>query len=47
MEISITDKNGVKVGSINGLNDIMDLYGNKVGELRVNGIFNTYGSKKQ
>jgi len=44
-EYVINDKSGNRLGWINGLNDIINTYGTKVGELRSNGVFDVYGSR--
>jgi hypothetical protein len=36
---------GSRLGWINGINDIINNYGTKVGELRSNGIYDVYGSR--
>jgi len=41
----INNRSGVRLGWINALNDIIDTYGTKVGEIRSNGVFNVYGSR--
>jgi uncharacterized membrane protein YhaH (DUF805 family) len=41
----IKDSSGSRLGWINSLNDIINTYGTKVGEIRSNGVFNVYGSR--
>ncbi|MDR0908317.1 MAG: hypothetical protein LBM77_00995 [Spirochaetaceae bacterium] len=44
-EYVIMDRSGSRLGWINGINDIINTYGTKVGELRSNGIYDMYGSR--
>jgi len=41
----INNKSGDRLGWINGLNDIINNYGTKVGEIRSNGVFDIYGNQ--
>jgi len=41
----INNKSGDRLGWINGLNDIINNYGTKVGELRNDGVFDVYGNR--
>jgi len=41
----IKDRSGNRLGWINALNDIINTYGTKVGELRSDGVYDVYGSR--
>jgi hypothetical protein len=41
----INDKYGSRLGWINGINDIVNTYGSKVGEVRRDGVYDKYGSR--
>ena len=44
-EYVINDKFGSQLGYVNPLNDVINKFGSKVGEIRSNGVFDKYGSR--